>query len=463
MGKVKISPNLFLEVNELNRMRRFIEDDGYKLIIRNLTKAFGVASSVNTDYFKVSVKAGTSDTVTVNSGVAFDSDLNIIKLKENVDLTIPYSTIRQWIIIRYAASNDEEGTVSISGQGALRGSGTEFLSVLRGQPNFPTKVRFSNSSHNTEEYEVIDVTSDTTATLAGDFTTEDNLKYQVIGTFTPGFAPDDEDKAIYEYDGCEISIIESEDVPSLEDGEFIIASVVNDNGLNVTDERSRNMFDYIQEQDATAQAVSNPLVALRRTALFEDSMMLDIQFEWGYKVLTYEITNTTTSNIFTITRGESKYIDGGTITDGMFAGWLLFNRKNMMSVEIDTNENNALYISRLNSDIVTDSGDDFVIIPNFSMIEVEVKTSGENYAEDDTPFYSRFSLPNAKSRITIPIRYGETTVGLKYRMFNAEGSTTFQNFAVAQFENTQGTTETLGNSSFTITVNRPEEVQRNYS
>ena len=464
MGKVNISPNLFLEVNELNRMRRFIEDDGYKLIIKNLTKAFGVASGVNGDYFKVSVRAGTSDTVTINAGLAFDSDLNIINLKEDTDLTIPYSTVRQWIVVRHAVSNDEEGVVSISQQGTLSGNGTEFLSVLRGQPNFPTKIRFSNSSHNTEEYEVVDVTSDISATLSGDFTAESNLRYQVIGTFTPGFTPDDEDKAIYEYDGCEISIVESDDMPTLDDNSYVIASVDRSGStMTITDERSRNTFNYIQEQDATTQIVSNPLVALRRTTLFEDNMMLDIQFEWGYNVLAYEITNTATSNIFTITRGESKYIDNGTITNGMFAGWLLVNRKNMTSVEIDTNENNALYVSKLSSTMITGEGDDFVVVPNFSNIEVEVKMSGTNYRDDDTPLYIRFSLLNLKSRILVPVRYDDTTVELKYRMFGTASSTTFQNFAVTQFENIQGTAETLGDSSFTITVNRPEEVQRNYS
>lgn len=464
MGKLNISPNLFLEVNELNRMIKFIGDDGYKLIIKNLTKAFGVASSINADYFKVSAKAGTSNVVTINAGLAFDSDLNIIHLKENADLTIPYSTVRQWIVIRHAVSNDEEGTVNISQQGTLSGNGTEFLSVLRGQPNFPTKVRFSNSSHNVEEYEVVDVSSDTTATLSGDFTAESNLRYQVIGTFTPGFTPDDENKLIYEYDGCEISVVESEDAPTLDENEYVIASVVNNGStLTINDERSRNTFNYIQEQDATTHTVSNPLVALRKTTLWTDNLMLDIQFEWGYNVLTYEITNTATSNIFTITKGESEYINGGAITDGMFVGWLLVNRKNMMSVEIDTNENNALYVSKLSSTMITGDGDDFVVVPNFSNIEIEVKRSGTNYEDDDTPLYVTFSLLNLKSRITLPVRYDDTTVGLKYRMFNGVSSTTFQNFATTQFENIQGTTETLGDSSFNITVNRPEEVQRNYS
>lgn len=462
MGKVVISPNLFLEVNELNRIKKFCEDDGYKLLIKNLTKSFGIPLNSN-NYFKVSKKAGTSDTVIVNSGIAIDSNLNIIKSKDNVELTIPYSNIKQWIVISYTTSNNEEGNVKISEQGVLSGVNTEFSSVLRGQPNFPTKVRFSNSNYNKEEYEVVDVTSDTEATLVGDFVAEDGLKYQVIGTFTPGFIPNDSEKMIYEYDSCNISIIESEDVPSLSDNEYIIASVIYDNGLNITDERSRNAFNYIQEQDAIAKTIANPLVALRKTELLKESMMLDIQFEWGYKVDAYEVSTTSDYNIFNITKGQSKYIGNNNITNGMFAGWLLFNRKNMIGVEIDTNVNRTLYISKYNSNIVSGDNDDFVVIPNFSNIEIEIKTNGTNYSEDNPALYSCFSVININSRIILPIKYDDSNIELKYRMFNSNGSTTFQNFAVTQFENIKGEKETLGNSSFVINVERPEEVKRNYS
>lgn len=462
MGKVIISPNLFLEVNELNRMKKFLDEDGYKLLIKNLTKSFGIPLNSN-NYFKVSKKTGSSDTVVINSGLAFDSNLNIIKLKDNVELTIPYSNIKQWIVVNYTTSNNEEGVVKISEQGVLSGVNTEFSSVLRGQPNFPTKVRFSNSNYNKEEYEVVDVTSDTEATLVGDFIAEDNLKYQVIGTFTPGFTPNDAEKMIYEYDDCNVSIIESEDVPSLSDNEYIIASVIYNNGLNITDERSRNAFNYIQEQDASTKIISNPLVALRKTELLKESMMLNIQFEWGYKVDAYEVSTTSDYNIFNITKGQSKYIGNNNVTNGMFSGWLLFNRKNMISVEIDTNINKTLYISKYNSNIVSGDNDDFVVIPNFSDIEIEVKTSGTNYDEEDTALYTRFSIMNIKSRINLPIKYDDSNIELKYRMFNSNGSTTFQNFAVTQFENIKGEKETLGNSSFVINVERPEEVKRNYS
>lgn len=164
MSKLKISPNLFLEVNELNKLVQFLGEDGYKPFLKHLTKSFGIAQNENNTYFKVSRKNEAKNVVVINSGIAFDSNLNRIFLSEDKELEIPNTGNNQWILISYSPTNDEEGIVSISAQGTLSGAGTKFTSVLRGQPNFPTKVKF-NSSVNTDEYEVVDVSSDTVATL----------------------------------------------------------------------------------------------------------------------------------------------------------------------------------------------------------------------------------------------------------------------------------------------------------
>lgn len=464
MGKLKISPNLFLEVNELNRMRKFIEDDGYKLLMKYLSKTFGIAQNSDNTLFKVSHKSGTNNVVIVNAGVAFDSDLNVIILKENKELTIQNpssSDLKQWIVISYTSTNDEEGTVKISNQGVLSGVDTKFLDVLRGQPNFPTKVSFT-SSKNTGEYEVVEVTSDTSAILSGSFTEESDLKYQVIGTFTPGFQPEDDDKAIYEYDSCNISVIESKDEPNVDENSFIIASVSFVGGINVNDERIRNLFNYEFKEANETEIEENPFVALRKTSL-KNNKFLDIQFEWGYKVKRYELLATSTNNIFNIVEGESKYISNNIIPNNIFNGWLLVNRKNMLSVVIDNNNNKSLYISKFNPSIITGENDDFVVVPNFSDIEVEVTVSGTNYVDDDTSYFFKFSIENIKSRMLIPVEYLDTQVGLRYRMFNNTDTTQFHNFANTQFDNVLNEQETLGNSSFIINIEEPEEVKRNYS
>lgn len=462
MGKIKISPNLFLEVNELKKLVDFIDNDGYKLIFKQLIKDFGISQNSDNTMFKVSHKAGTDNVVTINSGIAIDSNINIINLPQPIDVEIPYSDKKQWIAISYSTTNDEVGVVDISPQGNLSGVGTKFLSVLRGQPNFPTKVKFS-SINNTEEYEVVDVTSDTEATLSGAFVDEKQLKYQVIGTFTPGYQPDDDDKFIYEYDSVMIHVIDSDDKPSVDSDTFIIACVDFENGINVIDERTNLFNNKLQLEGSETTINSNPFVSLLRTQLFNN--ILDFQIEWGYKINKFELTATSTNNIIRIINGGSNYISSVEIPDDTFNGWKLLNRKNMVSVVIDYNKSNSLYISTLSSSLITNSDDDdFVIIPDFKEIEIQVTVSGSNYNDDDTPHYHKFSISNQKSRFNIPIQWLDTSVKLQYRMIDYDKTTIFQNFTIAQFININKEKETLGNSSFSINVNEPTITsKRNYS
>lgn len=462
MSRLKLSPNLFLEVNELNKLIDFLSIDGYKLIFKQLIKEYGIAQNADNTMFKVSHKTGTDNVVTINSGIAIDSNINIINLPQDIDITIPNTTNKQWLAVSYASTNNEIGTVNISAQGNLSGEGTKFLSVLRGQPNFPTKIKFS-SNKNKEEYEVVDVTSDTEATLAGTFVEEKGINYQVIGTFTPGYQPNDDDKLIYEYDSFLIHVIDSVEKPDVDENTFIIACVEFENGINVIDERT-NLFNNKLDIEGSETIINNnPFVSLIRTKLF-NNRILDLQFEWGYKIHKCELTTTTTNNIIDILDGSSNYIPNTNIPDNIFNGWKLLNRKNMVSVDIDYNKSNSLYISAISSALITDKGDDFIVVPNFKDIEIEAKVSGSNYDDDAPNFYFKFSILNRKSRFHIPIEYLDTFIELKYRMINEENkTTTFQSFAVTQFENINNKKEILGDSSFSINVPEPEEVKRNYS
>ena len=468
MSKLKISPNLFLEVQELKKLMYFLDEDGYRPFLKHLTKSFGIAQNDDNTYFKVSRKIGSEDTVIVNPGIAFNQNLEKIYLGEETELTIPNTGENQWLVVSYAHTNDEQGTVDISAQGVLNGNKTQFISVLRGQPNFPTKIRFSNSKFNVSEYEVVNISSDTVATIVGDFVAEKGLKYQVIGTFTPGFQPDDENKTIYEYDSCKIEIIESEDRPTLSDGQYIIAKVfyTDDGIVEVSDERIRNLFNYNQkiDEDINSNTLQNNLlVALCQTSL-RNNNILDVKFEWGYRVDKFEIINTYKQNIFNIITGNNKYLSNNQIPDGMFNGWLLVNRKNMVSVVIDNNVNNKLYIKDYNPLIITNDNDEFVVVPNYKDIEIEVNL--ENTIDDETEksnFFFKFSIENVSSHFILPIEYGQTLVNLKYRMIDLDKTTRFQNFINSQFINIKGEVETLGESSFVVINNKPEENQRNYS
>ena len=53
MSKLKLSSNLFLEVNELNRLVQFLKKDGYELAIKSLVKTFGIVQTAENNYYKV--------------------------------------------------------------------------------------------------------------------------------------------------------------------------------------------------------------------------------------------------------------------------------------------------------------------------------------------------------------------------------------------------------------------------
>ena len=144
MAKLKLSENLFLEVAELNRFRQFIEDDGWKRVIKSIIKSFGIVQDEQNTYFKVTKQD--NGNIIINPGLAFDSNLNAIVLNATLtrEVVNPGANLPMWLILRRAVHNNEQGTVSVTADGTLVGVNTVFTKVLRGQPNFPTKVRFTS-------------------------------------------------------------------------------------------------------------------------------------------------------------------------------------------------------------------------------------------------------------------------------------------------------------------------------
>ena len=146
----------------------------------------------------------------------------------------------------------------------------------------------------------------------------------------------------------------------------------------------------------------------------------------------------------------------------------------MKYAEIDDNTNKSLFISSFDTSIIEDSGNDFIVIPNFNEIEYEVKVSS-NIDRPAIPFYFRSSVWNINTRMRIYAFYPDEemsnfedniTVSVKYRLLDNSGKQQpFANLAIAQFENVNGQTETLAESSFNIDLAaiEPQAKQRNYS
>ena len=328
------------------------------------------------------------------------------------------------------------------------------------------------------------VVSDTSAILAGSFVNENNLKYSVIGTFTPGFQPLAANKMIYEYDSYNIRIVDSADKPSLSANEFIIAGISFDDsgGMSISDERIYSMFNnpYVQQGSSSDAASKNPLASLLSVAAIGGinavntvSVDLELVVEHGYTITKFELVTTSTSNSFNILSGSSNYLGTGNIPDGLFNGWLLVNRANMKYAKIDSNSNKSLFISNLDTSMILDNNNDFIVVPNFLEMEYEVKLSS-NVNLPSKPFYFRASIWNVTERMRVyaffPSVSGtftdEITISIGYRMLDNSGKQfPFGNLAIAQFTNIDGQSETLSGSSFVVNLANiePQAKQRNYS
>lgn len=482
MSRLKFSSNLFLEVNELQRFNKFLEEDGWKRAMKAISKNFGIVENASNSYFKVTARSGSNSVIVINAGIAFDSNMDAIVMTDDLELSVGNTGSNRWVILSRAVTNEEQGTVSINSDGSLSGIGTEFTKVLRGQPNFPVKVKF-NSTSNNGEYEVVSVTSDTSALLSGSFVNQSNIKYSVVGTFTPGFQPTEDNKMIYEYDSYNIEVVDSEDRPAVSEDEFILAMISFDasGSMNVSDERIRYMFNNPYTQSDESDNSTDPLVSLLSTgvvggihAVGSAAAEFELIMEHGYTVTRHELLTTSTSNTFNIISGQSNFLGTGNIPDGMFRGWLLVNRANMKYALIDDNSNKSLYISNLDTSIILDSGNDFIIVPNCNEIEYEVTVSN-NVDRPNIPFYFRSSIWNLYTRAKVHAFYpsndvenfdNQVTITIKYRLMDNRGKQQpFSNLAIAQFENVNGQTETLSESSFVVdlTTIEPEAKQRNYS
>lgn len=473
MSKLKISNNLFLEVNELNALVKCLEEDGYKRLFKSIVNNYGVVKDKNNSYFKVSNKPGSNEHIIINKGLAYDTNLNAILLNEDLEIQISGKDVPQWVVISRNTNNIEIGSVAITRDGNMTGSGTKFTEVLRGQPNFPTKVKLT-SEKNSGEYEVVNVLSDTSALLSGTFTAESDLNYSVIGTFTPGFQPSEYDKYIYEYDSCSIRMIDSDSRPEVGEDEFIIAKIEKKSGgiLNVYDERIKSYFDnpYQGEIDDNISFVKN-IVNLNRASVVSNSVYgtksaeFELILEHGYTINKYEITSTSASDSLEIVSGNNNYL-GDEIPDGMFDGWNILNRDNMKSVGISYNVGNKVILDSFDEDVFNNVSK-LIIIPNARNIEYEVKLSS-NTTDPEVPFLFSRTITESKTRVMFRVMFegeDEVTVSMRYRLVGDGRDMPFKQLSLAKYINIDEQEETLSKSSFDINIAklRPQKQKRNYS
>jgi len=446
MSQLKISSDLFLETSELRRFQSFLSEDGYKKLFKTIIKSYGIVLDDSKASFKPSVVD--SNTISIAAGLAVDPEVNIITLKEPFQITIPSDGLKHWVAIKYAVTNEEEGTVQVSTDGTLVGTGTKFLDLLRGGTNFPNRVKLK-SNNNFNEFEVLSVSTDELAVINGVFVPESGLKYSVLGTFTPGLETDLDKELIYELDGAEIDLIASQPEPVLESGQYLIASALVQNGVVVlSDYREKASFNAVQENIIDN---ANGITSLLDVELVTDKE-INLSLEHGYQVNSFTLQSLPTNNIFSI-EGKSNLFSTGDIPNDFFKGWVLLNRSNMKKATISGNTNKDLFIPNIDFSFVLESGNDFVVVPNSDGVEYEILVSGKY------PTYKRFSSENIQNSFIIPLEFGDNLVTIKYRMLGTF-KTVFKNLAVCPFNNYLNNYEILANSNFSIRAIRTVETQQ---
>ena len=459
MSKVKLSENLFLEKAELNRILEF-QEERVKQLVFPFIKYPGIIADETNSYFKP-LKTNT-DEVTINPGIAITRNLDIVKLRTDLVLSdITDAGEKQWIIINKKTSNFEDGTISIDIAGNVSGVNTKFTEVFRGQENFPTKIKI-DSQINSGEYEVVAVYSDTQMVIVGELEEETDKHFSVIGAFTPGFIPNPENKQIYEFDDCEVTMVTSANAPELTDDQFIIGYIIFTDGvMNVFDERVYNMLNQNFSDDLTTTGESQITTLSRISTLgvidseYAKSVDFELIFSHARIIYAYTVTTSATDNIVTMGVSSDGRYGQNVPPNNIFNGWTLMNRNTGVKVRVDHNIGRDLHIYEWNSEITVDSSD-LVLIPPFETIEYEIKVKTENVPNHATPFYFRNSTFNPLTRCRIyalfPASGGADTltIGIRYRFITNVKEYPFKDFPISGYINIRGNVQLLYNSELSV-------------
>ncbi len=136
----KFSPGLFLEKVELERFRKSLDVNGFRLFLLNSTFKGGL---INKQYFnnnnvvqnsfingKIYESAGL--TISHNEINAIDINGNFIYKKAETNISVPADNNWYWVKIKHTYTSKELGLFSIDINGNLVGdSNSELLTVLR--------------------------------------------------------------------------------------------------------------------------------------------------------------------------------------------------------------------------------------------------------------------------------------------------------------------------------------------
>lgn len=435
MAELKISEDLFLERQELRRWNSFVQ----KVAEENLTADMFIsgilktADDSNFDNFKV--EYGTNvGTIKINTvSKAISKSLKVITKQIEDNILVTDDNQWYWVKIKHQLNPEEVGLVSIDNQGNLTGVGTLFTEVLRGQPNFPARIKFYDSALNLLEYDVVEVISDTQAVLSGVFQAEVDLKYSVIGTFTPGYVPPTLDKEIFQYDDCELTFVLETVLntpPAKIFGEEYYIARVRRNGVNLFLEDKRNEIWTLKGEfnQINMFPLTNILIGVE--SLKWDLPTTPREFNecsiaWGFRS-----TNWTTNNNLrqvTLLGGlGGLFKDTTYFTNGDFDNWRIY----MPNGKFQTIISSSISGTQINLTLDKLDPDDFptleelLVVPPVEQIEFRVRPDA-NLLPADIPILNNhysfpINVPVGKIALKVPVSTTTYLYNIQYRykLFN---------------------------------------------
>lgn len=411
MSNLKIVEDIFLEQVELNKLVHFMREEGFERNQIHNTHNFGIIRNEFLDPNNKWLRLETSNTLGIaklNAGYAYDKNNHRITLPSDILIDIPNDDKWYWLRIQHEYTSVEQGIVSIGGTngGLMIGVGTKFKDLLRGQPNFPSKIRFIGSQNYNLEYEVLEVLDDGNVLIQGNFEQlEENLKFIVVGTFTPGYYPPSEDKDIFQYDFIKYELIQEGDdnqIPEVDENvQFLISRVKNKSGtLDIQDKR--HISQYKTRAESLMNRISrtmNPLIAIEyvKKMNFNNNIFYVVGFDWKFNIDNQNINTTACTTTITAGKGGS-YKSIVDFKNGDFDGWRYYYENGDFSVVLNSIKNSDNTITLQLDALKENSGIGIMVCPNADEIGVifnfEIETNNP-YSRDFKYFPINKQFPTA--------------------------------------------------------------------
>jgi hypothetical protein len=412
MSKLKISQEQMIGVPELNRFQEFLSEEGFRKLFVQQSSGFGLVKNETLDpnFNNGKVIAGTnSGTIKILGLNAFDSNGRFLLGVEIDNLAVPEGQ-DLFVKATYSPTALEVGTVSIDENGTLTGIGTSFLSTLRQKPEFPSKIRLE-SVQNFLDYEVLEVVDDNNAILIGSsFVAEENLRYSIVGTFTPGFVPNPADKLIYEFD----SVVDYEDNMTVSEVNtnvtFTLAKVRNDGGIvTIEDKREKVWSTKSDYENHKMDYFDNPYIGVEAVKFdnqFTDLSSNIVEIAWGLRSSNWSFSSSLRE--FVITNGQGGVLKRDAITTdftpGSFNGWRVYYQSGKYSKIINSIiEAGAIKITvdKLNPSDLSLSQEIF-ICPDVEEVVLRVRSDDREISQVENRYVFPVFTPLAKLKLLVP-------------------------------------------------------------